>query len=99
MLRHLHLSLLQRGVEGVLRGTDTLRTSPRPAFGPAGRPPTSLTIDPTLFERFGMDKVLTFVLPVDTSAPCTPAGYPLSSHLQVTGDMRLVRLSVKGSAV
>ncbi len=53
-------------------------------------PTPSLAIDPTLFERFGVDKVPTFVLPLDTIAPCTPEGCPVPSHLKVAGDVSLV---------
>ena len=55
-----------------------------------GEPTPSLAIDPTLFERFGVDKVPTFVLPLDTIAPCTPAGCPIPTHLKVAGDVSLV---------
>ena len=55
-----------------------------------GEPSPSLAIDPTLFERFGVDKVPTFVLPLDTIAPCTPEGCPVPTHLKVAGDVSLV---------
>ncbi|WP_240992018.1 type-F conjugative transfer system pilin assembly protein TrbC [endosymbiont of Riftia pachyptila] len=55
-----------------------------------GEPTPSLAIDPTLFERFGVDKVPTFVLPMDTIAPCTPEGCPVPTHLKVAGDVSLV---------
>lgn len=49
----------------------------------------SLAIDPTLFERFDVDKVPAFVLPQDTLAPCTPEGCPVPEHLKVAGDVSL----------
>lgn len=49
----------------------------------------SLAIDPTLFERFDVDKVPAFVLPQDTIAPCTPEGCPVPEHLKVAGDVSL----------
>ena len=55
-----------------------------------GEPSPSLAIDPTLFERFGVDKVPTFVLPLNTVAPCTPEGCPVPTHLKVAGDVSLV---------
>ncbi len=55
----------------------------------SGKPTPSLAIDPTLFERFGVDKVPTFVLPLDTIAPCTPDGCPIPKHLKVAGDVSL----------
>lgn len=49
----------------------------------------SLAIDPTLFERFDVDKVPAFVLPRDIIAPCTPEGCPIPEHLKVAGDVSL----------
>lgn len=49
----------------------------------------SLAIDPTLFERFDVDKVPAFVLPQDTISPCTPEGCPVPEHLKVAGDVSL----------
>lgn len=49
----------------------------------------SLAIDPTLFERFDVDKVPAFILPRDTIAPCTPEGCPVPEHLKVAGDVSL----------
>lgn len=52
-------------------------------------PASSLAIDPTLFERFGVDKVPAFVLPLDATAPCTPSGCPVPDHLRLAGDVSL----------
>ena len=52
-------------------------------------PAPSLAIDPTLFERFGVDKVPAFVLPLDTAATCTPSGCPVPDHLKLAGDVSL----------
>lgn len=49
----------------------------------------SLAIDPTLFERFGVDKVPAFVLPLNSAAPCTPEGCAVPEHLKVAGDVSL----------
>lgn len=49
----------------------------------------SLAIDPTLFERFDVDKVPAFVLPRDIIAPCTPEGCAVPKHLKVAGDVSL----------
>lgn len=70
-------------------GTGALRPSPHLTFGPASRPLPSLAIDPTLFERFGVDKVPAFVLPLDALAPCTPDGCAVPAHLKVAGDVSL----------
>ena len=49
----------------------------------------SLAIDPTLFQRFGVDKVPTFVLPLKAVAPCTPTGCPVPEHLKIAGNVSL----------
>lgn len=54
-----------------------------------GAPTPSLAIDPTLFERFDIDKVPAFVLPQDAIAACTPDGCPVPDHLKVAGDVSL----------
>lgn len=50
----------------------------------------SLAIDPTLFERFRVDKVPAFILPLEAAAPCTPSGCPVPDHLKLAGDVSLV---------
>jgi conjugal transfer pilus assembly protein TrbC len=54
-----------------------------------GKTTPSVAIDPTLFERFGVDKVPTFVLPLSAAAPCTPEGCPVPEHLKIAGDVSL----------
>lgn len=54
-----------------------------------GKATPSVAIDPTLFERFGVNKVPTFVLPLDAVAPCTPEGCPVPEHLKIAGDVSL----------
>ncbi|MGE0679781.1 MAG: type-F conjugative transfer system pilin assembly protein TrbC [Candidatus Binatia bacterium] len=54
-----------------------------------GGPAPSLAIDPTLFERFAVDKVPAFVLPLAAVAPCTPTGCPVPDHLKLAGDVSL----------
>ena len=36
-----------------------------------------------------VDKVPTFVLPLEAAAPCTPDGCPVPEHLKVAGDVSL----------
>ncbi len=57
--------------------------------GTTGKPSPSLAIDPTLFERFDVDKVPAFVLPLDAIASCAPDGCPVPGHLKVAGDVSL----------
>ena len=54
-----------------------------------GKPTPSIAIDPTLFDRFDVDKVPAFVLPLDAIASCTPEGCPKPEHLKVAGDVSL----------
>lgn len=54
-----------------------------------GKATPSVAIDPTLFERFGVDKVPTFVLPLKAIASCTPEGCPVPEHLKIAGDVSL----------
>jgi len=56
---------------------------------PTRKTTPSLAIDPTLFDRFHIDKVPAFVLPLDAISPCTPDGCPVSEHLKVAGDVSL----------
>lgn len=85
VLRGLVENSMQRTVErlgellggGRLGGTAT--DHPLPPFA----------IDPTLFERFGVDKVPAFVLPANAPAPCTPSDCPVPDHLKLAGDVSL----------
>lgn len=53
------------------------------------KPTPSIAIDPTLFDRFDVDKVPAFVLPLDAIASCTPEGCAIPEHLKVAGDVSL----------
>ncbi len=57
--------------------------------GAPGTPRPALAIDPTLFERFAVDKVPTFVLPLEPLVPCTPEECPVPPHLKVAGAVSL----------
>lgn len=47
-------------------------------------------IDPTLFERFEVNAVPAFVVPLEAPAPCTNAGTCVTPvHAKVTGDVAL----------
>lgn len=49
----------------------------------------SFRIDPTLFRRFGVDQVPTFVLPLEALQTCSTANCPAPAHVAVTGDAGL----------
>lgn len=53
-------------------------------------PDVSLTIDPTLFERFQIDAVPAFVVPLEAPAVCTTGGAcPPPVHAKLAGDVTL----------
>jgi len=82
VLRGMVENSMKRTVErlGILLGKDkSPNTGPSPA----------LAIDPTLFERFEIDKVPAFVLTTDAVDPCTSAGCPTPDHLKLAGDVSL----------
>ena len=82
VLRGMMENSMKRTVErlGALLGKDTASNT---EVSPA------LAIDPTLFERFKIDKVPAFVLSIDAVDPCTPAGCPTPDHLKLAGDVSL----------
>lgn len=49
----------------------------------------SFRIDPTLFRRFGVDQVPTFVLPLEPLQTCSMESCPAPAHVQLTGDAGL----------
>jgi type-F conjugative transfer system pilin assembly protein TrbC len=44
-----------------------------------------IVIDPTLFERFQVLRVPTFILPLEEITPCTSEGCLVSAHVKATG--------------
>lgn len=50
---------------------------------------TSLAIDPTLFTRFGVDRVPTVVLPLQALRSCSEQGCPVPEHVKVAGEASL----------
>ena len=55
----------------------------------AGEKAGGLFIDPTLFQRFSVSSVPTFVLPIEPLAPCTNKGCPTPEHVKATGSATL----------
>lgn len=53
------------------------------------KPTPSIAIDPTLFDRFDVDNVPAFVLPLEVIASCTQAGCPITENLKVAGNVSL----------
>lgn len=64
------------------------KTAQRIAAMPRGAG-SSLAIDPTLFSRFGVDRVPTVVLPLHALQRCTETGCPVPEHVKVTGEASL----------
>jgi len=50
---------------------------------------TSLAIDPTLFTRFGVDRVPTVVLPLQALRSCSEQDCPVPEHVKVAGEASL----------
>lgn len=50
---------------------------------------TSLAIDPTLFTRFGVDRVPTVVLPLQAVRSCSEQDCPVPEHVKVSGEASL----------
>lgn len=50
---------------------------------------TSLAIDPTLFSRFGVDRVPTVVLPLQALRSCSEQDCPVPEHVKVAGEASL----------
>ncbi|MGQ0699412.1 MAG: TrbC family F-type conjugative pilus assembly protein, partial [Panacagrimonas sp.] len=50
---------------------------------------TSLAIDPTLFTRFGVDRVPTVVLPLQALRSCSEQVCPVPQHVKVAGEAGL----------
>lgn len=50
---------------------------------------SSLAIDPTLFSRFGVDRVPTVVLPLQALQRCSETQCPVPEHVRVSGDAGL----------
>lgn len=46
-------------------------------------------VDPTVFRRFDVGAVPTFVLPLEPLQTCTPQSCPAPAHVRVTGDVGL----------
>lgn len=49
----------------------------------------AIAIDPTLFQRFDITKVPTFVVPLAAPAPCSDQSCPAPPYLKVAGDVSL----------
>lgn len=49
----------------------------------------SFAIDPTLFSRFGADRVPTLILPLEPLQACTDKECPAPAHVRVTGEASL----------
>ena len=53
------------------------------------RPESGALIDPTLFQRFGIDQVPTVVVAEAAAGACTPTDCPVPEHVKIAGDVPL----------
>ncbi|MCP5152450.1 MAG: type-F conjugative transfer system pilin assembly protein TrbC [Chromatiales bacterium] len=59
------------------------------ASAPASAPEPAFAIDPTLFQRFAVAAVPTFVLPLTPVAACDSTGCPVPEHVRLAGSVSL----------
>lgn len=48
-----------------------------------------VSVDPTIFERFGIERVPAFIMPLSSIDACTPQGCPVPQFVKATGSVTL----------
>lgn len=74
-------------VRGLVGGTLTATQKKLAEF--ADIPGASFLVDPTLFRRFKVETVPTFVLPLEELNACSQDGCPVPAHVKVSGESGL----------
>lgn len=74
-------------LRGLVGGTLTATQKKLAEF--ADIPGASFLVDPTLFRRFKVDSVPTFVLPLEELNACSQDGCPVPAHVKVSGESGL----------
>ena len=71
----------------VLRGlvNDSMEETAKRVAALSKQAGVSFAIDPTLFSRFGVDRVPTLILPLEPLRACTAESCPAPAHVRVTG--------------
>lgn len=79
------------GAPLVLRGLvdGNLQATQRKLAQFADIPGASFLVDPTIFRRFKVEAVPTFVLPLDELNACSQDGCPVPAHVKVSGESGL----------
>ena len=72
-----------------LMGVDPLDSEQQMRKQVAAASPPAFAIDPTLFQRFKIDKVPTFVVPLAALGPCSDEKCPVPPYVKVAGDVSL----------
>lgn len=79
------------GAPVVLRGLvgDSMEETAKRVAALRSNAGTGLAIDPTLFTRFGVDRVPTVVLPLQALRSCSDMDCPVPEHVKVSGEASL----------
>lgn len=90
-LRELARQAARIGAPLILRGLvdDSLPATQRKLSSYADIDGASFAVDPTLFRRFGVSAVPTFILPLESLQACSDAGCPVPTHVKLSGDAGL----------
>ena len=90
-IRDLARQAAQIGARLILRGLvdGNLRATQRKLAQFADVPGASFMVDPTLFRRFKVEAVPTFVLPLEELNACSQDGCPVPAHVKVSGESGL----------
>ena len=86
-LRSLAEDAAKLGAPLVLRGlvNDSMEETAKRVAALSKQAGVSFAIDPTLFSRFGADRVPTLILPLEPLRACTTDACPAPAHVRVTG--------------
>lgn len=76
----LHAPLVLRGLVN-----DSMEETAKRVAALSKQAGVSFAIDPTLFSRFGADRVPTLILPLEPLRACTADACPTPAHVRVTG--------------
>lgn len=74
--------LVENSLEATMRAVHSL-------YKEGERPESGALIDPTLFQRFGIDQVPTVVVAEQAAGVCMPTDCPVPDHVKIAGDVPL----------
>ena len=74
--------LVENSLEATMRAVQSL-------YKDGEKPESGALIDPTLFQRFGIDQVPTVVVAEQAAGVCMPTDCPVPEHVKIAGDVPL----------